>query len=156
MFKEDRNSSTDTEDSDDSGNEQVYITIIIKCRKLGNAFILEVAVNPESAYNENFDQASLPEKESQPTPPPRKKKLKKKLEQSVENKLDKDFLERSVPSEVTPSELELSQKDSDNNSVAQDVISDGEGKLVGADIDVSETVVLDHAKKSRRRKKHLQ
>lgn len=153
MFKEDRNSSTDTEDSDDSGNEQVYI-IIIKCRKLGNAFILEVAVNPESAYTENFDQVSLPEKESQPTPPPRKKKLKKKLEQSVENKLDKDFPERSVPSEVTPSELELSQKDSDNNSVAQNVISDGEGKLVGAD--VSETVVLDHAKKSRRRKKHLQ
>ena len=92
---------------------------------------------PVNAIPENLTPS--PEKEeSQPTPPPRKKKLKKKLEQLVEQKLN---LEGSIQLNVQGKEYELTT----NSDVVE--------KSSALEEKCSEVA---EPKKSRRKKKHAQ
>lgn len=91
-------------------------------------------------------RVSLPEDDSQPTPPPRKKKLKKKLEQLVEQNLNKDDV-KGGQSELTPPNEETTNEPLENDKSTSDTLE--------ADSDLGKEQ-LENAKKSRRRRKHMQ
>lgn len=114
---------------------------------------------------DNSGQTSTETAETQPTPPPRKKKLKKKLEQLIGKKLEETFAEEcfAPPNETEDNQdCNVAEKDEQSN---EEICSDPKlnteiSKVVTEDGAESPSLTaLDDRKspkRSRRRKKHMQ
>lgn len=150
--KYDHDNSTDTDDSDDS--EVSFFKRQIGLTKIGMFKEEEAAVSVDSDGS-----APVPEDESQPTPPPRKKKLKKKLEQLVEQKLNLteediklEVKEHNKESDVKPLRVQGEVSDMKEGLVSErtnDTTEEESSAVLGAGENT------ESPKKTRRRKKHV-
>ena len=96
------------------------------------------------------DPVSIPEIESQPTPPPRKKKLKKKLEQIVEKQLDQSLVEKrnvDVLQEGEKLTVSLEATNLDGDVSVEETCPEPQ-------VEPEEMAQGTSPKKSRRKKKH--
>ena len=113
--------------------------------------IVSPLLQEEAAVSLSIEPHSLSsENDSQPTPPPRKKKLKKKLEQLIEREVNqKNFVENAFPDSNVSDPTVKNDLSGENSADIDDKLTEtaAEGTL--------STVEQVSPKKSRRRKKHL-
>ena len=86
----------------------------------------------------------IPESETQPTPPPRKKKLKKKLEQLVEKQLDQSQIKNNI-NDGEKEDIETIQNTGNEGDIGTEILKTVEDET---------TEQGTSPKKRMRRKKH--